>query len=124
MGKKKPTTEALPEVPWHSLPLDEVVTKLNTNLETGLTVAEAKKRLDEFGENALPKKRKIPAIVVFLLQFHDVLIYLLIAVMIVCFVMQQWVCLLSPNSSLARRNCHLHCCNYQCNHRIRPRIQS
>ncbi|KAK2943189.1 putative Cation-transporting ATPase pma1 [Blattamonas nauphoetae] len=33
---------------------------------------------------------QIPAILVFLVQFHEVLIYLLIAVMIVCFVMQQW----------------------------------
>ncbi|MCD8482486.1 MAG: hypothetical protein LR015_07390, partial [Verrucomicrobia bacterium] len=44
---------------------------------------EAKERLDRFGPNALPEVVKKPAWMRFLLQFHNVLIYVLLAAAVV-----------------------------------------
>ena len=45
---------ALPDEPWHSLPLDDVLHRLDSGRE-GLSTAEAARRLASFGRNALPR---------------------------------------------------------------------
>jgi len=65
------------EINAHALTLEEVVKKLDTSLETGLTEEEAKKRLEKFGLNELVQKKKISALRIFLNQFKDFLVYLL-----------------------------------------------
>ena len=58
---------------------EEVIKDLNTNLETGLSEAEAKKRLNEYGENVLKEKKKDGPFKIFLSQLMDPMIYVLFA---------------------------------------------
>ena len=56
----------------------EAVLLLETNAERGLTEAEAEKRLLRFGANTLPAVHRHGALIRFLIQFHNPLIYVLI----------------------------------------------
>ncbi|APV44979.1 Ca2+-transporting ATPase [Dehalogenimonas formicexedens] len=63
---------------WHSLPPDEVLKKLDT-ASSGLSRVEAKKRLEQYGPNALAEKPGKPLWLVFLSQFANPLVYVLFA---------------------------------------------
>ena len=58
---------------------EEVIKNLNTNPETGLSEAEATKRLNEYGENVLKEKKKDGPFKIFLSQLMDPMIYVLFA---------------------------------------------
>ena len=58
---------------------EEVIKNLNTNPETGLSEAEAAKRLNEYGENVLKEKKKDGPFKIFLSQLMDPMIYVLFA---------------------------------------------
>ncbi len=63
---------------------------MNTQLEnTGLTVAEAEKRLAKYGFNVLTKKKKKSPISLFLCQFKDVMTLVLLACTCISFFMQD-----------------------------------
>jgi len=64
---------------WHALAMDDVVRRLNTNTANGLDAAEAALRLTKSGPNRLPEGRKQGPLMRFLLQFNNVLIYVLLA---------------------------------------------
>jgi P-type Ca2+ transporter type 2C len=76
---------------WHSLDAESVLDQLETSPEDGLGEDEVKKRLEEYGENKLPDKKKQSALVRFLLHFHNVLIYVLIAAAGVTALMEHWI---------------------------------
>jgi cation-transporting ATPase F len=63
---------------WHSLALSEVYTTTESSPETGLAEAEAAGRLTQFGPNALTGKKGVSPLVMFLQQFNQPLIYILI----------------------------------------------
>jgi len=63
---------------WHATNPGETLTASHTAPE-GLTQAEAARRLAEHGPNRLTPPKKRSALMRFLLQFHDVLIYVLLA---------------------------------------------
>ena len=68
---------------WHHLPHDEIRELLDTNVQQGLDLFEVQHRLKRFGPNALtPRKGKSP-LMRFLLQFHNPLIYVLLAASVV-----------------------------------------
>ncbi len=79
------------DTPWHHLPADEVTTLLASNHEKGLNPEEAKQRFDQFGANALTEKQGQSAWMRFLLQFHQPLIYILIAAGVITAALQEWV---------------------------------
>ncbi|NOT36581.1 MAG: cation-translocating P-type ATPase [Saprospiraceae bacterium] len=56
----------------------DILQQFNTSAE-GLSVSESQKRLKEFGPNELQEKKKIPAWMLFLNQFKDFMIIILIA---------------------------------------------
>ena len=58
---------------------NEVLQELDSNVEQGLTSEEAGKRLLKYGPNKLPEKKKTPLFLVFLSQFNDPMIYILLA---------------------------------------------
>ena len=58
---------------------NEVLSELDSNAEQGLTSEEAGKRLLKYGPNKLPEKKKTPLFLVFLSQFNDPMIYILLA---------------------------------------------
>ena len=76
---------------WHQLHIDEVVERLGTDLSVGLSAAEAQRRLKEHGPNKLTAKRATPQWKRFLLQFHQPLIYILLASTVIAAAMGNWV---------------------------------
>ncbi|MHA1719864.1 MAG: cation-transporting P-type ATPase, partial [Promethearchaeota archaeon] len=64
---------------WFNLSIEEVEKKLKSSIKDGLSSAEAKTRLEKYGPNELQEEEKTPRWKVFLQQFNNVLIYILIA---------------------------------------------
>jgi calcium-translocating P-type ATPase len=71
-------SESPPVLPWHALPVATALTRLDASA-TGLTQAEAESRLARYGKNALTARREAGALIRFLRQFHQPLIYILLA---------------------------------------------
>ena len=57
--------------------INEIFTELETGLD-GLTSNEAKKRLEKYGENKLKEGKKKSSLMLFISQFKDFMIILLI----------------------------------------------
>ena len=57
--------------------IEEIFAELNTN-ELGLTNEEAVKRLNEYGKNQLPKKKKDSVIKIFFNELKDPIVLLLL----------------------------------------------
>jgi magnesium-transporting ATPase (P-type) len=68
---------ALAAPSWHALTVAEALAKLDSR-PTGLSTAEAEKRLKEYGPNLLTPPKPRSPIIRFLLQFHNILIYILL----------------------------------------------
>ncbi|MFP4208389.1 MAG: cation-translocating P-type ATPase [Wenzhouxiangella sp.] len=64
--------------PWHALRAEELLETLQTGRQ-GLSPATAAERLERFGPNRLPDPPKKPAWARLLVQFHNLLIYVLMA---------------------------------------------
>ncbi|MFB6116020.1 MAG: cation-translocating P-type ATPase [Candidatus Nanosalina sp.] len=67
---------------WHSEKIDEIYRKLESSSD-GLSQEEADARLEEQGRNAISSGEEISPLKIFISQFHDFLIYLLIAAALV-----------------------------------------
>jgi cation-transporting ATPase F len=83
--------ESLVERTLHHLPAHEVLVLLETDLEQGLTSAEAAARSQRFGPNALPRFKRHGPLIRFLFQFHHPLIYVLLAAAAVTALLGEWV---------------------------------
>ena len=68
----------LEQIHAHSVDYEEVANRMNTSLETGLSENEIQKRLENYGKNELIKEKGKTALKIFISQFKDFLIYLLI----------------------------------------------
>lgn len=64
--------------PWHSLSVETISAKLNTNIKLGLEASEIIKRRQTYGDNKLTESRPQPRISRFFAQFHNPLIYVLV----------------------------------------------
>jgi magnesium-transporting ATPase (P-type) len=64
---------------WHGRRAEDVLEKFGTDATRGLTGAEARRRLAVHGPNRLPEAVRRGPLVRFLLQFHNPLIYVLLA---------------------------------------------
>jgi len=64
---------------WHHLPADEVIDLLGSDKVKGLDLFEVEHRRKHFGANAITGKKGNGPFLRFLLQFHQPLIYILIA---------------------------------------------
>ena len=83
--------DKLAEYKWHNLPIQTVNQYLNSNIETGLNSAEVTKRKESFGTNELKAKRGKSALLRFLLQFHQPLLYILLIAGAVKAFLGSWV---------------------------------
>jgi Ca2+-transporting ATPase len=64
--------------PWHSLDAGEALSRLESNPERGLASSEARTRLEKFGPNELRQEEKISPLALFLGQFKNLLIIILL----------------------------------------------
>ena len=74
---------------WHSYDIETVLEKLNTRI-SGLTDDEAKERLSQHGYNELEEKKKESYFQVFLRQFKNPIIYVLIFAAFVAFLLEHY----------------------------------
>ncbi len=63
---------------WHHQSHQDIFDALKTTAQTGLDEVETQRRLAQFGHNSLPQQHTHSAWLRFLLQFHNVLIYVLL----------------------------------------------
>jgi magnesium-transporting ATPase (P-type) len=74
----------------HARPVDACLVALDVRSD-GLTGAEAERRLATHGPNRLPEGRGRGPLMRFLVQFHNVLIYVLLGAAVVTAALQHWV---------------------------------
>ncbi|MDO9467027.1 MAG: HAD-IC family P-type ATPase, partial [Thiobacillus sp.] len=75
---------------WHSLPASDALTRLDAP-RSGLDPAEIESRCAQYGANRLPPPRSQPAWLRLLLQFHNVLIYVLLAAGVITAALGHWL---------------------------------
>ena len=75
---------------WHSLQSEDVFSSLKANSD-GLSSDQLKHRFDEYGPNRLPESNTHGPIYRFFYQFHNVLIYVLLASGLVVAMLEHWV---------------------------------
>ncbi len=73
---------------WHHLHLSEVLEILETSPDEGLDTFELGHREKRFGPNRLPERKPQGPLIRFLLQFHQPLIYILLAASIITAALQ------------------------------------
>jgi len=75
---------------WHHVTADEARERLRVG-DAGLTPEEARRRLVSHGPNRLPEAKPRSPLLRFLTQFHNVLIYVLLAAALVTALLQHWL---------------------------------
>lgn len=75
---------------WYTKSTKEVLEELRVNPETGLTEAEAERRLQEYGENKLKEKPKKSILTLLLSQLNDYLIYVLLAATLITLIIGEY----------------------------------
>lgn len=63
---------------WHSMEVDQVVKELNTDPHKGLTEEEVKSRIEKYGYNELSQEKKTSLFIIFINQFKNILIIILL----------------------------------------------
>jgi potassium/sodium efflux P-type ATPase len=86
-----PTPASPAATAWHTLPADAVAQALDSNPHTGLNPAEAQARLAQHGPNRLAEAARRPAWLRFALQFHNPLIYVLMAAGVATLALRDYV---------------------------------
>ncbi len=76
---------------WHHLPRDEIATLLESDANKGLDTFEVAHRQSHFGSNRLTTKKGKNPFVMFLLQFNQPLVYILLGASAITFVLREWV---------------------------------
>ncbi|MBZ0251804.1 MAG: cation-transporting P-type ATPase, partial [Candidatus Methylomirabilis sp.] len=76
---------------WHQTPAEEAGEMLGTDLERGLDPAEVERRRERFGPNALTARKERGPVFRFLLQFHQPLVYILLAAALITALLGEWV---------------------------------
>lgn len=75
---------------WHALTSEHCLQQLHSS-DAGLNSAQATERLNEYGFNQLPQRAGLTPWRRFLLQFHNLLIYVLLASMAMTLALGQWL---------------------------------
>ncbi|MEQ8151606.1 MAG: cation-transporting P-type ATPase [Smithellaceae bacterium] len=76
---------------WHHMPAEEVLDLLETRPDKGLDQFETEDRRKQFGDNVITTKKGKGPLMRFLLQFHQPLIYILLASGLITSLLAEWV---------------------------------
>ncbi len=83
--------ESILEKHWHHLPVEEVVELLESDTQQGLDKFEVGHRKEQFGPNTLVRRDGQSPLLLFLSQFNQPLIYILLVAVGVTAILQEWV---------------------------------
>ena len=78
------------EEQFYSQRIEEVIKKLDSNVK-GLSNEQTKKKLEKTGFNEIPEKKALHPILVFLKQFNNALIYILVVATIISFLLHHLI---------------------------------
>jgi len=78
------------EILWHNLDWAEVVRKLGSDAEQGLSEPEVLVRQKKFGKNLLPEEKPLSKLKIFLEQFRSPLIYILVVAGFATLFFKEW----------------------------------
>ena len=73
---------------WYKLEIEKILNEVKGSLN-GLSNEEAKKRIEKYGLNELPKKKKDGPLKIFLSEFNDPIIWLLLIAIIFSFIVGE-----------------------------------
>ena len=76
---------------WHHLPREEVEILLESDGSKGLDTFDVAHRQARFGPNRLTRKKGKSPLVLFLLQFNQPLVYILLGAAFVTFALHEWI---------------------------------
>lgn len=76
---------------WHHIPFSKAAELLRVDPKTGLSAQEIRQRQEQFGFNKLTPQKRINEFMRFLLQFHQPLLYILLAASVITFYLGEHV---------------------------------
>jgi Ca2+-transporting ATPase len=76
---------------FHCIPIEHVESSLKTNIESGLTAEEVQNRINEYGYNELKKEERASILILFVNQFKNTLIFILLIATILSFIVGETV---------------------------------
>ena len=76
---------------WHHLSTDEVLDLFKTRRDSGIELSDVESRREEFGFNVITAKKGHGPFVRFMLQFHQPLVYILLAATLITALLREWV---------------------------------
>lgn len=76
---------------WHHITAEQVVEELASHAERGLSAELAAERLQSYGPNLLTSRAGQGAVLRFLLQFHQPLVYILLVAVVITLGLGEWV---------------------------------
>lgn len=82
---------ALKKETWFSLQEAQVLEKTGANLKTGLTSDEVAARQKKYGLNLIPKRKRKTPLELFLQQFNQPLVYILLIAALITALLNEWV---------------------------------
>ncbi|HAU28880.1 MAG TPA: carbonate dehydratase [Rhodospirillaceae bacterium] len=80
-----------PHFIWHALPAEQALDAFSSSAKLGLSKNEVENRLKDYGPNSLPEPKRRSPWLRFALQFHNPLIYVLLAAGIVTVFLHDYV---------------------------------
>ncbi len=80
-----------PNPPVHTQSIEDLKKEFDTDLQRGLTSEDVTKRLEKYGMNELIAGETITPIKMFLLQFKDFIVFLLLGAALVSIIFQDWI---------------------------------
>ena len=88
-----PTAPTNPDVSitWHTMSAEDVVRRLDTQIQAGLTSDEAARRLAQYGLNELAEKPRATFLEMVLSQLKNFVVILLIVAALISAVLGEWV---------------------------------
>ena len=84
-------TEPDARITWHALDPEDVLVRLNTHGQTGLSSAEAARRLQQYGRNELQEKPHPGFLQLVIDQLNNFVIILLIVAAVISALLGDWV---------------------------------
>lgn len=84
------TTTSPAAIRWYALTPDEVVSRLSTDIDHGLSAAQAAAALKRTGPNALPEERPRPGWLRFLDEYRSFMQVILVVAAVVSALIQEW----------------------------------
>jgi len=76
---------------WHNRSIEEITQELNTDIDTGLSLDEVKLRLEQYGENTLPRGKKARWWQLLFRQFINPLVFLLLLAAVMTYFIAEYL---------------------------------